>query len=94
MATPAQIANDLRARVACWKGHQDIVKVCRDSATVIDAYVFGPPPDNRVVTGVLTRLYRLQDEPQGLDATAVRAALSRAADTIQHLRREARDDQA
>lgn len=93
MATPAQVANDMRARVACWKGHQDIAKVCRDSAAVIDAYLFGPPPDGRVVTGVLVRLYRWQDAVHGLGAAEVKAVLARAAATITQLRKEATDAQ-
>ena len=92
MASPAQIANDMDARARFWSNRdKDVAFACRDAAHVIRAYLFGPVPDGRTVTGVLTRLHRLLDERfQGLGAADQKKALHRAVDAINALRKEAR----
>jgi hypothetical protein len=92
MASPAQVANDMEARAKVWAGHnRDVATAMQAAAWVIRAYLFGPVPDGRTVAGVLTRLYRLDGAVCGIGFADIRAALSRAADTIQQLRKEARD---
>jgi hypothetical protein len=92
MASPAQIANDMDVRAAFW-GTRDrnVAAACRDAGRVIRGYLFGPSPDGRVVHGVLTRLYRIDGEWLVKETPDLRAALARAAEAIQSLRREARD---
>jgi len=90
MATPAQIANDMAFRAPFWRGRDKAIEgMCADAARVIRTYLAGGRPDGRTVSGLLTRLYGA-----GKQDTDIAHALSRAADTIQQLRREARDDQA
>ena len=91
MATPAQVANDMVARAAFWRGRDKAIEgMCFDAARVIRLYLIGTVPDGRTVTGVLTRIYGL-DRPGAPDIVA---ALNRAAATITQLRKEARDAQA
>ena len=92
MASPAQIANDMEARARFWsKRDKDVAFACRDAARVIRGYVFGPAPDGRTVTGVLTRLHRLLYERfRALGSADQEMALQRAADAIAELRNEAR----
>ena len=90
MATPAQVANDMVARAAFWRGRDKAIEgMCFDAARVIRTYLAGGRPDGRTVTGLLTRLYGAETQD-----TDIAHALGRAAATITQLRKEARDAQA
>lgn len=95
MATPAQIANDMASRARFWDGRDGAVcSACRRSADVIRQFLGPSPPHPRAVTETLALIYRVYGYSVVIGMPDHHHALSRAADTIQQLRREARDDQA
>lgn len=91
MASPAQVANDMEARARFWRGRDKrIADACTLAARVIRAFLDGPHPDGRTVTGVLTRLYGLDDACLARENADLSVSLSRAASTLRALRQEAR----
>lgn len=90
MASPAQVANDMEARAKFWRGRDAMPgDACALAARVIRAFLDGPLPDWRTVTGVLTRLNGLDDSYLVRDSADLRASIARAASTIRTLRQEA-----
>lgn len=88
-ATPAQVANDMAFRAPFWRGRDAAIeRMCADAARVIRAYLAGTPPDGRLVTGLLTRIFGVGGHGVYKE---VYFALRRAAETIMQLRQEARD---
>jgi hypothetical protein len=94
MASPAQVANDMEARAKFWCGRNEKVAcVCACAARVIRAFLDGPRPDGRSVTGALTRLSNLEGFCLVRDSVDLSFSIARAAETILNLRQEARQSQ-
>lgn len=90
MASPAQVANDLAARAAFWRGRdRDISDACTIGARVIRAYLTGPHPAGHTTASALTRLCLINDVPTVRESSDLRAAITRARTTIRALRNEA-----
>lgn len=87
MASPAEIANDMAARVHFWRGRdKDIADTCLRAASVIRDYLAGEHVDGRRVTGVIIRLDKLAQLPSTRDITGIAPSAGRAATCLRDFR--------
>lgn len=85
MATPAEVANDMAAQAAYWRGRdREIPRVCSDASRVLRKLLSGDEVDGRTVYGLTARLYKLELFAKVADLP-VENSLARARETISQL---------
>lgn len=87
-ASPAQVANDLAAQAAYFRGRDgEVEATCRDAARLIRHFLNSEPIDGRTLRGVLTRLQNLAGSKRWLSGSQITKSAERGLQTLIDLSR-------